>query len=220
MLLVDLVAEQTELAKKIVLKDRLPRKIKTVAAVDQSFPDEKTVVSAVVVCNYKTFDVVERAHSIVRTNFPYISGFLSYREGPAIIEAVSALKTKPDVLLVDGNGILHFRKAGLASYVGVQLDIPTIGVAKSLLCGYIVKMDKDLSEVIYKDELRGYIFEPSRKVIVSPGHLVSLKTSLNVVQHCLKEYSFPEPLRMAHQHANKIKLDYMKSIFSGKPKKK
>ncbi len=192
--------EQLALAKKVVIKDEFDE-IKLVGGVDQAFKDNE-VISAVVVCDYKTMKVIERKSVTVKTNFPYIPGFLSYREAPAIVEAVNKLENKPDILLVDGHGIAHPRKIGLASHVGLSLDIPTIGVAKNLLCGELKE-----NKIVLKEKVIGFSFvgkEQANPLFVSPGHKISMKTSLEVVKNCIVlPHKLPEPLHLAHKNANK-----------------
>jgi deoxyribonuclease V len=127
--------EQLELAKKLEIKDSF-KKIKTIAGVDQTFFNNK-IVSAIVVCDYKTLEIIEKKYAIIEAKIPYMAGYLAFREGPAIIEAYSKLEKKPDILIVEGHGISHIRKLGLASYIGVTLNIPVIGIAKNLLHGEI-----------------------------------------------------------------------------------
>jgi len=196
--------EQLSLAKKVVIKNEFDE-IKLVAGVDQAFNGNE-VISAVVVCDYKTMEIIERKTSTVQTNFPYIPGFLSYREAPAIVESVNKLENKPDILLVDGHGIAHPRKIGLASHVGLLLDIPTIGIAKNLLCGEIKN-----NRVILGEKILGFCFigkENASPLFISPGHRISLKTSLEIVRNCMRlPHKLPEPLHLAHRHANKIRKE-------------
>ena len=194
--------EQLELSKKVLIKDEL-KKIKTIGGCDQAFFDNK-IVSAIVVMDYESLKVIEFKHAILDVKIPYIPGFLSYREAPAIVEACSKLSDKPDLLLVDGNGILHPRWIGLASHVGLLLDIATIGVAKKLLIG-----DVDENSVIVEKEIRAKVLktkEGSKPIYVSPGHKVSMRTAIKVVKHTLNEaHKLPEPLHEAHKLANKIR---------------
>ena len=130
----ELVKIQGELAKGVITRDEFPE-IRLIGGADQAFPRDNAVRSCVVVLDFENLKLVEKSLVEEVVDFPYLPGFLSFREGPPIIKAFKELKIKPDVLLVDGNGILHPRRIGLASHVGVRLNIPTIGVAKSLLCG-------------------------------------------------------------------------------------
>ena len=196
--------EQLKLAKKVVVKDEFD-KIKLVGGVDQAFVGNE-VISAVIVCDYKTMKVIEKQYTVVKANVPYIPSYLSYREAPAIIEAVNKLEKKPDVLLVDGHGIAHPRKIGLASHVGLSLDIPTIGIAKALLCGEI-KEDR----IVIEESTRGYTLvtkEHANPLFVSPGHRVGLKSSLEIVKNCIRlPHKIPEPIHLAHKYADKIRKE-------------
>jgi len=201
---------QEKLKKKIILKDVLSQKIKTIAGVDQAFLDNK-IISSIVVLKTSSMDVLEKRHIIAKMNFPYIPGFLSFREGTPIIKAFKKLQNTPDLLLVDGNGILHPRGIGLASHVGVLLDISTIGVAKSLLCGKFKKIKEvgSHSPVIYEERIIGYAYKSKKNckpIFISPGYKVSLKTSLKIVKELIGKYKLPIPLRLAHVHANEIKI--------------
>ncbi|MCD6403306.1 MAG: endonuclease V [Candidatus Aenigmarchaeota archaeon] len=200
-LISSLLKSQLMMKKRIVLEDSFD-KLTTVGGVDQAFLNDK-IISSIVVCDFKTLRVVEKVSSISTAKFPYIPGFLSFREGPTIVKAFKKLKTKPDVLLVDGNGILHPRFIGLASHVGVVLDIPTVGVAKSLLTGIVKNC------IVYIDNkpvgFQLYTKKGCNPIYVSPGHRVSLETSLEIVKRCLKGHKLPEPLRLAHLEANRTK---------------
>ena len=197
-----LKVEQLKLAKKVILKDSFD-KLELVAGVDQAY-HQNDVISAIVVCDYKTMEIKEKTFAVVKAKIPYLTGFLAYREGPAISEAFVKLSIQPDVMMLDGNGILHPRKFGLASHMGVLLDIPSIGIAKQLLIG-------DVKEYkIYVDkELRGELVttrEHSRPIYISPGHKISLRTSVEIVKNCLKfPHKLPEPLHLAHRYANEVR---------------
>ena len=194
--------EQIELSKKVVLKDSFT-KIETVAGIDIAYPKnefEKACGSCVVM-DYKTKEVVEEKTVFNKTGFPYISTYLTYRELPIIKNLISRLKTKPTVFMFDGNGILHPYGIGLASHIGVVLDIASIGVAKSLLYGEI----KD-DIVTIENKKRGIVFFSSNKVkkpiYISPGNKISFETSFKIVKN-LSSFKIPEPLRQAHILANK-----------------
>ena len=194
--------EQLKLTKKVVLKDSF-NELKLIAGADQAFHNDD-VISAIVVCDYKTMEIKEKAYAIVKAKVPYIKGFLAYREGPAISEAYAKLQQKPDVMIFDGNGILHPRKCGMASHIGVLLDQASIGIAKQLLIGE-VKANK----VYVENEARAELVETrkhSKPIYVSLGHKISLKTSVEIVKKCLKfPHKLPEPLHLAHRYANEIR---------------
>ena len=196
--------EQIKLAKKAIIKDSTDD-IKTIAGAEQAFFG-KNILSAIVVCDYRNFRIIEEKHATAEAKIPYISGFLFYREGPAVMEAFSRLEQKPDVLMVNGNGILHPRKMGMASHLGILLDMPTIGVAKRLSFGEI------RGKTVYADnKARGYELisrEHSKPLYVSPGHKVSLKKSLEIVKKCIiYPHKLPEPLHLAHKYADKMKKE-------------
>ena len=202
--------EQLRLAKKVVTKDDFD-KIELVAGVDQSFIDDNKIISAVVVCNYKTLKILEKQYAVVEARFPYISGYLSYRESPAVVEAFGRLKTKPDILMVDAHGICHPRRIGMASHVGLLLDIPTIGIAKSLMCGEV----RD-GKIYVDGEVRGIEIktkEFANPIYVSPGHRISLKTAVEIVKDSIKlPHKYPEPLFLAHRYANELKKELAKKV--------
>lgn len=193
--------EQIRLAKKIIIKDDY-EKADIIAGVDQTFLDKK-VFSAVIVWDSKKNKVIEQKYVVQEVKMPYIPGYLSYREGPAIVEVINQLENRPDILLIDGHGIAHPRKIGLASHVGLLLDIPTIGVAKNLLCGKI----KD-GKIMVDDNIRGSELitkEHANPIYVSPGYRICLKSSLEIVKSCIKlPHKYPEPLHLAHIYAKKI----------------
>jgi deoxyribonuclease V len=194
--------EQIELSKKVTLRDNF-LDLKTVAGIDVAYPDSEfeEALGACVVMDYKTRDVIEEKIVSAKTEFPYISTYLAYREFPVIKKLVKNLKTKPSIFMFDGNGVLHPYNFGLASHAAIALDMPSIGVAKSLLYGNII------NNVVYVNgKKRGYVYCSSKKVknpvYVSPGHRVSFKTSLDIVKH-FSRYKIPEPLRKAHILAKK-----------------
>ncbi len=194
--------EQLKLAKKIILKDSF-EKPSLIGGVDCAYHEDK-IIAAAVVCDYKSMEVKEKTFAVMGAKIPYLKGFLAYREGPVISEAYSKLENKPDILIFDGHGISHPRKCGLASHIGVLLDQPSIGVAKQLLAGEvkgsIVYIDKEACAELVETR------EHSKPVYVSPGHKISLKTSVEIAKHCIRfPHKLPEPLHIAHKYANEIK---------------
>ncbi len=191
-----------------------------VAGIDQAF-DGETATSAIVVLSGG--DVVERVHASERTEIPYIPGLLSFREGGAILAAFEELSCEPDLVLVDGSGRIHYREAGLATHIGVTLDIPTVGVAKSLLCGRPrrsldeplpagerVAIEADDSVTAPTGAVIGYAVQTRQyssgsryinPLYVSPGHRVGAETAAAVVARHATEYKLPEPVRLADAYA-------------------
>jgi|SRR3989338_6240545 len=194
--------EQIEFSSKVIIKDSF-KEIKTIAGCDQIVL-ENEIHSCVVVCDFENMSIIEKTFANRKVEFPYIPGFLAYRGAPVIIDAFSKLKKKPDLLLVDGNGILHPRRFGIASYLGIALNIPSIGVAKKLLIGRVEK-----ERILVADELRGVKFEAKKganPVYVSPGHNISVQSSLEIVRKCMRlPHKMPEPLHLAHKFANRVK---------------
>src|SRR3989344_871156 len=194
--------EQLKLAKKAVTSDSF-EKMELIGGVDCSYNGEE-IIAAIAVCDYKTMSLKEKVYSVSRAKVPYLKGFLAYREGPAITEAYAKLQNKPDVLIFNGHGISHPRRIGLASHLGVLLDQASIGVAKHLLAGEIK------GNVVYSEkEARAEMIisrEHSKPIFVSPGHKTSLKTSVEIVNNCIKfPHKLPEPLHLAHKYANEIR---------------
>lgn len=160
--------------------------------------------AAVVVLSYPELGVVEAEVVSGELALPYIPGLLSFREAPLILEACERLTVTPDLILVDGQGIAHPRRLGLASHLGLFLDTPTIGCAKSRLCGSHEEPGAepgDYAEVVDKDELIGAALRTRsgvKPVYVSIGHKVDLETAVHWVLRCCRGYRLPEPTRLAH----------------------
>ncbi|MDH5767498.1 MAG: deoxyribonuclease V [Nitrospirota bacterium] len=203
-----------EVLKKKVRITSLRKSLEYVAGVDAAFFGDKIVGVA---CLYKYPEIifVEEAYSITETSFPYIPGFLSFREGQAIIQAIYALKMKPHVILFDGQGIAHPKGFGIAAHIGVLLDIPTIGCAKSRLVGNYREpgfKKGNRSSLIYNGKIVGAVLRTRdnvRPVFVSPGHRTDLKNSIKVVLCCTNTYRIPEPLRSADFISKKIKRELL-----------
>jgi deoxyribonuclease V len=194
--------EQIDLSKKINLKDGFT-KIKTVAGFDIAYPKNEfsQACGDCVVMDYKTKEIIEKKTIFWETNFPYISTYLFYREFPVIQEMLNILKSEPSVYMFDGNGILHPYGIGIASQAGVKLDVPSIGVAKSLLYGKI-----ENNNISIDGKKHGFAFYSSdrikRPIYVSPGHKISFNSAKKIVKH-LSRFKIPEPLRQAHILAKK-----------------
>jgi len=214
---------QNELRKKLVLEDKISiENIKYIAGTDLTFlnPFNNPCrgIGVILVFDFKTWKIVDKVYSIDIVNIPYIPGFLAFREAPLILSAYRKLKIKPDILIVDGHGIAHPRKMGIAAHVGTVLNIPTIGCAKKLLYGkydnlgieagsYVPLYDPKTNEVL------GYVLRSRKKVspiFISPGNYLTPKTSLEIIKKCLKGYRLPEPTRLAHLYCNSIRKELLK----------
>jgi len=208
---------QDEIASRIVLEDRFSEGV--VAGVDQAFISREGG-SEMVISGAVALDSSLRPHSkswaVLETTFPYVPGLLSFREGPAALEAVKRLETRPTILFVDGCGVNHPRRAGLASVIGVTLDIPTVGVSKNVLCGTFDPPGRvgDASPLVYEGERVGYVLfskKRCRPIVVAPGHRISVEGALDLARRYLRDHKLPEPCLAAHQHANLVK----RRILSG-----
>ena len=200
---------QTYLRSKVRIAP-FPDRPGYVAGVDAAF-SETHVFAAV--CLYRLPEVIciEQAAAVQKLLFPYVPGYLSFREGPAITEALKRLNRKPDLILVDGQGIAHPRGIGIASHLGVLLDLPAIGCAKTRLVGDHrepgLKQGK-WTELRWEGAVIGAVLrtrEGIRPLFVSPGHRVDLPSSIRVVLTCLGNYRIPEPLRCADRLSKKLK---------------
>ncbi len=173
-------------------------KLRFVCGVDVSYRRKAELLCCCAsLFDLKKHEVVMRVFlfSSTRNLMPYVPGFLSFREGDVMVRCVSHLPFKPDVLLVDGNGILHPRRAGLACYVGVKLEIPTVGVAKSLLCGEVRN-----GYVEVNGEAVGIVMiKNGRKYYVSPGHRIDIEEARRVVELCIDEEDNIIPLKDADE---------------------
>jgi deoxyribonuclease V len=199
--------QQVELAKKVSLEDGFG-KITAVAGFDIAYSGRTAFCSAAVL-GWSSMEVMEHKTIQARETFPYIPGFLAFREAPHIVRLFKKLTLKPDVILIDGQGICHPRGMGLASHVGVLLDMPSIGVAKSRLCGEYEE-GESASKLFLEGRHVGWVSKrKGSPVFISPGHKVSVNSSLEIVSHCTREgQRIPEPLRLAHLYAEKAKNKY------------
>jgi len=198
----DAIRLQQKLAKQVITKD-VVSKIKNVCAIDVSYKKTTAHCSAVVM-DRKSLQQLEAVNTKTHVKYPYIPSFLMLRESEPIFHVLKKLKTAFQLLLVDGNGQLHPRKCGLACYVGIILDIPTIGVAKSQLCGtikgnFVEIDDKKVGTIIQKRK--------NKKIFVSVGHKISLRTAVKIVDEMILDNQWqPEPLKIADLNSKNQKL--------------
>lgn len=200
---------QKELRNQIVLQKESGFNLQTIAGADISFNKyETTVYAGIIVLSFP--DLSPIAQSLVKTEvtFPYVPGYLAFREVPALLAAWNQLPQKPDVLVADGHGIAHPRRMGIASHFGVLTNQTTIGCAKKILFGkYGQPTDmKGAYSLIYsKEEVLGAAVrtrEKAKPVFVSPGHKLSVNDSIDIVLQCIGKYRIPEPTRRAHEIVN------------------
>jgi deoxyribonuclease V len=207
---------QARLARLVCIRP-MTCQIQFVGGLDCSFDQGLGLAfGAAVVVDANDLRPVDYAISASRIHFPYVPGLLSFREAPAMLKAFKGLKTVPDLILVDGQGIAHPRRLGIASHIGILLDRPTIGCAKGLLIGsprligqqkgdHGPIVDLDTGQVIGAGvRTRAHV----RPLYVSPGHLCDLQDAIHWTIRCAGLYRIPEPLRLAHQVAGKAKRSY------------
>ena len=206
------IALQKQLAEQVLLEISLPVSLKTVAGVDVSYQlHGKLFHAAVVVLDYRSLEHVETVTASAEVSFPYVPGLLSFRELPVVLQAFSRLEKVPDVILADAQGIAHPRRLGLASHLGLWLDLPTIGCAKSRLCGVhgepapkkgcwtpLLDDGEEIGRVV---RTRARV----RPLYVSSGHKVGLEEAMEIVLHCSRRYRLPEPTRQAHLQSNRAR---------------
>ncbi len=217
---------QTQLACKVEFTP-LKELPKLIAGIDCAFSkDDKKIIAAVVVLKLPDFVSVETTSALRKVSFPYIPGLLSFREAPVCIAAVEKLKTEPDVFIIDGQGIAHPRRLGLAAHLGLFLDKPTIGCAKSRLTGtfddppnekgaYTLLKDKKNAKCktsresrTASDKIIGAVVRTRTNVkplFVSVGNKCLLKDAIRITLACTTKYRLPEPTRLAHQLVSKLK---------------
>jgi deoxyribonuclease V len=182
--------------------------INTFAGMDVAY-FEGSAVAAAVLYDPANLDFIEETVAVAEVPFPYVPGYLFFREGPLVMMALEKLGRRPDLLLVDGHGTAHPKKAGYASLLGAYLDIPSIGCAKSRLVGEYEEPARTkgaCSQLTYKGEQVGAVVrtrEGVRPVFVSPGHLITLDEAVAVVLRCALKYRIPEPVRRADALARK-----------------
>jgi deoxyribonuclease V len=203
---------QRELSKKVIIQ-RNSGEIRTVAGADISvMKDGRKLLCGIIVFSCPALEEIERVYSVCEERFPYIPGLLAFREGPAIIETFRKLKRKPDLLIIDGQGIAHPRGFGIACHVGVLLDIPAMGIAKKKLYGtYEDPGEKkgDSSPLLSKDgDVIGSVLrtkDKTRPVFVSPGHRLDTDTAREIALLCARGYRIPEPTRRADIYVAELK---------------
>lgn len=204
---------QTELRNRLQIQP-LQKEITTIAGADISFNKYSTTVYAgIVVMQFPSLQVIETAGIVDEATFPYVPGLLAFREVPSLSKAWEKLNTKPDVLVLDGHGIAHPRRMGIAAHFGVVMQTPTVGCAKSLLTGKYMEPAIDagsVTDLFYKNELIGKVLRTKKNVkpvYISPGNLISMDQSLQLILQCVRKYRIPEPTRMAHNFVNELRVN-------------
>lgn len=201
---------QLALSRMVIKQDQIDAPIKYVAGVDVAYIGDYSI-GAVAVLDYETLRPIEIKLAFVKTSFPYVPTLLSFREMPPAVSAIKRISVKPNVFLVDGQGLAHPYRLGFASHLGVTLNLATIGVAKRLLCGEVRGRKEDIwRPIIHEGEVVGgavYTKRGSKPVYVSIGHKVSLETAIKIILTCVRNNRIPEPLRVAHISAERAKRE-------------
>lgn len=198
--------EQETLAKQVSLKDSIDfSQVTKIGGISQIFFQNKIIAASVVLTS--DMEIIEQKYFSDKVKFPYISGFRAYRELPAMLSCFHQLDEKPEVVFIAGHGILHPR-LGIASHFSIVADVPSIGVADSLLVGEIKGDD-----IIYNGKAVGKVLQlkkGSRPIYVSPGSLISVKSAAELARKLIKQpHKIPEPLRLARKYAKEV----MKEVF-------
>lgn len=201
-------AIQNQLSREIITSDQLGE-VKYVAGVDVGFEDNYAISrAAVAVLSFPELQLIEQAIARRPTTFPYIPGFLSFREVPVVLDALSEIKITPDLILCDGQGIAHPRRFGLACHLGLLIPVPTIGVAKSRLIGQHEELPPEKGNwqpLRHRGEVIGAVVRSRtgvKPLYVSPGHRISLPTAIDYVMRCTPKYRLPETTRWADKLAS------------------
>ena len=202
---------QRRLQPRVTLRNR-PQRVRYVTGTDVSSSlTDDTVWAGAVVVKYPSLEPVEERWARGKTSFPYIPGLLGFREIPILVSALTELEITPDLLLCDGQGIAHPRGMGLATHLGLLVNCPTIGCAKSRLVGTYSGLGQNkgaCAELLYAGKVVGVAArtrQGTNPIFISPGNQITLKKSLGIVLGCCRKYRVPEPIRMAHLLVNRLR---------------
>jgi deoxyribonuclease V len=205
-------ALQADLAARVVARNTFkPAAVKTVAGVDVGFRGDMAQ-AAVVVLSFPDLEPLDFSLGEVPVTFPYVPGLLAFREGPAVLAALDKLTTWPDLFLFDAQGVAHPRRLGLAAHLGVILDHPSIGCAKSRLTGSHAEPGGQAGDWVYLycgEQVIGAVVRTrpgTQPLYVSVGHRVDLRTAVDLILRCTKGHRLPEPTRLAHNVASRAEL--------------
>lgn len=218
------IALQRALAARVRIEP-LALPIRTIAGTDCAFVDQPPrgrkvrfgetrpdrILAVAVLCDARSMAVIAHSEVVLACAFPYVPGLLSFREAPAIIQAIGQLPARPDLVMVDGQGLAHPRGLGIASHLGLWLDMPTVGVAKSILCGEHRPLPPTRGarrQLVYRGTAVGAAVRTRtgvKPVYVSVGHRVTLMQAIAIAIRCATSARLPEPTRLAHQLVSRMK---------------
>ena len=200
---------QKQLAFEVIQADAFDAPVKTVAGIDLGYDAKNdTSRAVVVVLSFPELELIESAEALLPIQFPYVPGLLSFRETPVAIKALEKLRVAPDLILCDGQGLAHPRRFGIACHIGLIADVPTIGVAKSILVGRFESLDTtrgSVAPLMHKNEQIGTVLRTKdnvQPVYVSIGYRISLETAVKYVLECTPKYRLPETTRLADKMAS------------------
>jgi deoxyribonuclease V len=207
------IARQKELADRVKIQP-LPPYFEVLGAADIAYvQSSKQLVAVILTFDWPGLQLRESVPVVAPVRFPYIPGLLSFREIPPLLTAYQQLLRPPDVFLCDGQGLAHPRRLGLASHLGLCLNLPTVGCAKKRLCGEHrpLELKRGSFTPLYLDgSIVGEVFcsrDRVKPIYLSPGHLADLESSRRLISQCLSRYRLPEPLRQAHQRATRLRQE-------------
>ena len=205
---------QESLREHVELQDRFGE-IRFVAGADMAFdPETEVAFAGVIVYGFPGFEEVERRMARRQLRFPYIPGLLSFRESPVLLAAFARLRTEPDLILIDGQGRAHPRRFGIACHIGILLDKPTIGCAKSRLVGEHQEPGKkagSTTPLMLEGERIGVVLRTRdnvRPIYVTTGHRVSLDSAVGLVKQCVDGFRIPKPTREADHYVRDLRRAY------------
>jgi deoxyribonuclease V len=210
-LIQQLTAKQKELSQRVIIH-KPDFDLKIIAGCDSSFIGEN-ILSVFVVLNYPALELLETQWHYEAVDLPYVPGFLAFREAPNLLKTYEKLQIKPDLIMVDGHGISHPRRMGIASHIGVQLNKPTMGLAKNVLAGKFempAAAKGSLSPVIHRNEHIANAIRTKDKVkpvFASAGHLMDLETATHIALETTRRHKLPEPTRLADHYAEVFKKE-------------
>lgn len=213
----ELAEIQRKISEKVVISD--PEGIDYVAGIDTAFfkvKGNEYAISSAVLMTYPELEIMDEFSVIDSVDFPYIPTFLMFRESKTAIEALKKVLRDKTVVMVDGSGLAHPRRCGIATYIGVELSLPSIGITKKKLYGDIVG-EGDVKLLLADDSHVGYELktcERCRPIYISVGNLITPEKALEIVKNCLRGYKLPEPLRIADKISKEKKSEYLSNLNS------
>ncbi len=205
-----------ETLKDLVTLKKPPGRVLYIAGTDVSYDkySDRFFAGVLVFKLNKNLELIEEATAVDKASFPYIPGLLSFREAPILLKAFHKVKNEPDIILFDGQGIAHPRHLGLASHVGLILDKPSVGCAKTRLIGEYSEVENiagAYSKLLYKNKVVGAVLRTkanTNPVFVSPGHKINLQSAVHITMRTCRGYRIPEPIRQAHLLVNKLRKSF------------